>query len=312
MKKGRKKIYTLFHLNCTHKCFVSENILSGVSIGPEIPVEFELCAVNELADESAVLLEPEELLEPEVLLEPVLEPEVLLEPQLLLEPEVLIEPVVSVEPERSRRIKTRVDYAALFNGDDNDKAKKLNKKSDYQTTDVSTKKVAKGKLSAKLKVHNSGSEQMKEFQETRESTSSLEAIKVKDIVLDMPAIKKTKSNARHSKSVTGSVVEKEGAAVVSDEEPEIVSSQYQAEPVADSNLLSSQAENPPSLETQLSNDVIQEESSDSTSRGSSIGQPERGRSRRGATAVSYKEPPLGKKLRQVIADIVYLFLDREI
>jgi len=233
----------------------------------------------------------------------------------IVEPEVLPEPEVSAEPDRSRRPKTRVDYAALFQDDDSQKAKR-NNKSDKLTTEVPVKKSSKGKLSAKVKIPNSARDKLKETKETRKY-SSLEPEKVNDDALVLKDIKKSRSTAPHSKAVRSSkaAYENETAAVVSDDEPETVSSQCLVEQVAvskPSQFLekTSRTSNCLVSESGQPNELTQEGNADSIPPESSAGQPEsRGRSRRGAAAVSYKEPALGKKLRQGDAGSTSVYSD---
>ena len=217
-------------------------------------------------------------------------PEASIGTEAVVEPEVLLDPEVSAEPERSRRTKTRVDYAALIEGDENEKDKR-NNKSDKLTV---VKKSTKGKLSSKMKVSNSSPVELKETQETSKSVTGLETEMISEVVVDvLTNKKKSKASSRQSKapkSVTP--IEKETVAIVSDDEPETVSKQCQIEQVFDAtsskiSRKSSQIANSVNIESEPIEE-LEEKTAES-----------RGRSRRGGTAVSYKEPALGKKLRQV-------------
>jgi len=230
---------------------------------------------------------------------------------------------VAKVPERPRRTNNKVDYAVLLNGEDDSKTSKKNKSS-KKVSEVASKKVQRGST-IPLKEAEKSDEMIAGVISAQESPN-VDNVDVQLVVESSKLVKKTKTASRMSKASKKQSNSKTPVVVESDEEPESVPQTSEAveerveavtDPVSEADPIECKGG---SRKTGDTLEACQVESSRSepasSSRGSSVGAPSSdsaegrgGRSRRGAAQVSYKEPALGKKLRQGDAGSTSVYSD---
>ena len=242
------------------------------------------------------------------------------------------------EPERPRR-RNRVDYAALLN-DQDDQPKRVNKsaKNSNEVLESSSKRVSKEKATTKLKNvdqvisrtsadNNPRSEEGLPVLDDSKKTSGQQSKAPKKSCKTSKSLQENHPKPGKAPSNPSTLSGDELETVVShDQDQETVASEKSSSRSRKNSKRPSRVpsrgdpsdaiESSKPEETNSSETLHPEETNNTTrpslgldvpttSRGSSFGPSadpteSRGRSRRGATAVSYKELPLGKKLRQVL------------
>merc|ERR1719186_210666 len=253
----------------------------------------------------------------------------------------------SSEPERPRR-RNRVDYAALLN-DQDDQPKRVNKsaKNSIEVLESSSKRVSKEKATTKLKNvdqvisrtsadNNPRSEEGLPVLDDSKKTSGQQSKAPKKSCKTSKSLQENHLKPGKATSNPSTLSGDELETVVShDQDQETVASEKSSSRSRKNSKRPSRVpsrgdpsdaiESSKPEETNSSEILHPEETNNTTrpslgldvpttSRGSSFGpsadpSESRGRSRRGGTAVSYKELPLGKKLRQGDAGSTSVYSD---